>query len=89
MRYLLLAAALAALAPAAGAEPRGFTARDLNSLARITEPRLSPDGSRVVYTQRETDFAANRGRSDLWLAEAGGGAPRRLTSSEENDTAPD
>jgi dipeptidyl aminopeptidase/acylaminoacyl peptidase len=89
MQRTLIAAALAAFIVPAAAGPRGFTAMDLNSLARISEPRISPDGRQVVYTLRETDFAADRGRSDLWLVDAAGGDPRRLTSSEENDTAPD
>jgi dipeptidyl aminopeptidase/acylaminoacyl peptidase len=39
---------------------------------------------------RETDLAADRGRSDLWLIDTDGQtAPHRLTSSEENDTAAD
>ncbi|MBX3703323.1 MAG: S9 family peptidase [Steroidobacteraceae bacterium] len=89
MRRTLLAAVAAAFVIPAAADVRGFTARDLNALARISEPRLSPDGKRVVFTLRETDFAADRGRSDLWLVDVAGGAPRRLTSSPENDTAPE
>ncbi|MGQ0430270.1 MAG: dipeptidyl-peptidase 5 [Gammaproteobacteria bacterium] len=89
MRRVLAAAAMAAILAPAAADPRGFTARDLASLARASEPRLSPDGKLVAFTLRETDLAADRGRSDLWLVEAAGGAPRRLTASEENDTAPD
>ena len=89
MRQLLLAAATAAFILPAAADVRGFTAQDLNGLARISDPRLSPDGRQVVYALRETDFAADRGRVDLWIVDAAGGSPRRLTSSEENDTAPD
>ena len=90
MRQLLLAALCAACSFPALAAPRGLTAADLVALTRISEPRLSPNGRRVVYTLRETDLAADRGRSDLWMLELDGrSAPRRLTSSEENDTAAD
>jgi dipeptidyl aminopeptidase/acylaminoacyl peptidase len=89
MRRLLIAAVTTAVIAPALAEPHGFTAQDLNALARVSEPRISPDGRRVAFTLRETDFAANRGRSDLWLVDIAGGPPHRLTSSEENDTAPD
>jgi dipeptidyl aminopeptidase/acylaminoacyl peptidase len=89
MRRLLFVAVTAAFTLPAAAATHGFTAQDLNALPRISEPRLSPDGKQVVFTLRETDFAADRGRSDLWLVDAAGGSPRRLTSSEENDTAPD
>jgi dipeptidyl aminopeptidase/acylaminoacyl peptidase len=90
MRRLLLVAAVAAFSVPAQAAPRGFTATDLATLARISEPRLSPDGRRVVYSLRETDLPADRGRSDLWMLDLDNrSTPHRLTSSEENDTAAD
>ena len=42
---------------------------DLNLLARVSDPQVSPDGRYVVYVQRETDLDANRGRTDLWLVD--------------------
>jgi len=90
MHRFLLAACAAAVPFLAQAEPRGLGAADLASLARLSEPALSPDGRRVVYTLRETDLAANRGRTDLWLLDLDGdSAPRRLTSHAENDGAAD
>ena len=90
MTRFLAVAALAALPAIALGAPRGLTAEDLVSLARVSEPALSPDGRRVVYTLRETDLAGDRGRTDLWLLEFGGDeSPRRLTSHEENDGAAD
>src|SRR5262245_14533917 len=90
MPRILLTAALAALPLLAGAAPHGLTAADLVGFARISEPVLSPDGRRVVYTLRETDLAADRGRTDLWMLDVEGDSPtRRLTSDEENDGAAD
>jgi len=90
MRRLLLVAALATLSLPAAAAPHGLNATDLATFARLSEAQLSPDGRRVVYTLRETDLAADRGRSDLWLLDIeAGSAPRRLTSSPENDTVAD
>ncbi len=90
MRRCLLTAALAALPFVAAAEPRGFNATDLATLARISEPALSADGRHLAFTLRETDLAADRGRSDLWLLDVDDdAAPRRLTSHEENDSAAD
>ncbi len=87
MRRILLLAAIAA-SPLAAAQPHGLTAADLVSLARTSEPALSPDGRKLVYSLRETDLAADRGRSDLWLQDLDAGTPaRRLTTNEENDTA--
>ncbi len=90
MRRFLLAACLAASPLLGATAPHGLTAADLVSLARISEPALSPDGRQIVFTLRETDLANDRGRTDLWLLELDGDAPaRRLTSHEENDGAAD
>ena len=90
MRRIVTMAALAAFPLLAAAAPHGLTATDLVGFARLSEPAISPDGKRVVYTLRETDLGADRGRTDLWLIELDGDAPpRRLTSHEENDGAAD
>jgi dipeptidyl aminopeptidase/acylaminoacyl peptidase len=88
MRRTLLLAAIAACPLSIQAEVRGLTASDLVALARVSEPALSPDGRMLAYTLRETDLAADRGRSDIWLKDIDGGTEaRRFTTSEENDTA--
>src|SRR5688572_14177466 len=84
---LLIAPVASAATPAAAS--RAFTPTDLNSLARVSDPQVSPDGRTVVYTQRDADLGANRGRTDLWLVGLGDGAkPRRLTQYTANDTHP-
>ena len=69
-----------------------FTAQDLNTLARVSDPQVSSDGRYVVYTLRETDMEANRGRNDLWLLDLADGesAPsaRRLTQHPASDSNP-
>ncbi len=67
-----------------------FTARDLNLLSRVADPQVSPDGRFVAYTLRETDLEANRGRTDIWLAEissAGVANARRLTQHPASDSS--
>ena len=66
----------------------GLTAPDLVSLARVSGPALSPDSSRLVWTQRETDLTANKGRTDLWSLDLGkaGAAPLRLTRNDASDS---
>ena len=75
---------------AAADASRAFTPTDLNTLARVSDPQVSPNGRYVVYVQRETDFEANRGRNDLWLVDLRTPAPkpRRLTQHSANDTNP-
>jgi dipeptidyl aminopeptidase/acylaminoacyl peptidase len=70
--------------------PRPFSVEDLVQLNRVSEPALSPDGGTVVFTVRETDLAANRGRTDLWSLDlaARDAQPVRLTSHPQNDNSP-
>jgi len=92
--WLRIAAALACgyCFDALGADVAGraLTATDLNMMARISDPQVSPDGRYVVYVQRETDLEGNRGRSDLWLLDmdSANARPRRLTQHSANDTHP-
>ena len=39
-----------------GAEPRVPTHDDIVNLSRVASPAISPDGSRVAYTVRETNW---------------------------------
>ncbi|HET9472591.1 MAG TPA: hypothetical protein VFO82_01785, partial [Steroidobacteraceae bacterium] len=77
-----------AIAAGAADASRIFTPTDLNGLARISDPQVSPNGRYVVYVQRETDFEANRGRNDLWLVDLESENPkaRRLTQHAASDT---
>jgi dipeptidyl aminopeptidase/acylaminoacyl peptidase len=72
------------------AAPRPFTVEDLVRLKRVSDPAISPDGRSVVFSVRETDMEANRGRVDLWSLDLAtkGAQPRRLTTHPENDSSP-
>ncbi|HEY6126364.1 MAG TPA: S9 family peptidase [Steroidobacteraceae bacterium] len=85
-----LACGICLEAAAADVASRTFTPTDLNKLARISDPQVSPDGHYVVYVQRETDLDTNRGRTDLWLLDLTSAKPkpRRLTQHSSNDTNP-
>src|SRR6185503_20478781 len=91
MHKLLLSLALAAAvaaAPALAADPHPFTVHDLLAMQRISDPQPSPRGDRVAFVVRVTDLDANRGRTDLWMVIAGGGALTRLTSDPASDDNP-
>ncbi len=87
------ALALVVVAAWASACPgRTLTPHDLVMLDRVSDPHLSPDGSRVAYDVRSTDFAANKGVHAIWLvctACAGADAtPWRLAASDGGATMP-
>jgi dipeptidyl aminopeptidase/acylaminoacyl peptidase len=81
---LALLGLVAAATPAAAA--KGLTIEDMLAMRRVSDPAVSPDGKWVAFTVRDTDFDANRGRTDVWLAAVDGSATRQLTTHPENDS---
>lgn len=83
-------------APVAAPATHPFNSTDLVLLERVSDPRISPDGRWVAYQLLETDLAANRSITSLWLApipEARGsnGEPhfaRRLTAPGVSSFSP-
>ena len=90
MKYLI-SASLLALSYGTPALARPMTPADLVSLSRVSDPAVSPDGRWLVWQQRETDLAANRGRTDIWrldLAQKGAIPQKLIAESAANETAP-
>jgi dipeptidyl aminopeptidase/acylaminoacyl peptidase len=90
MQHLRTAAAVLVLAAGAGspASAKGLTIEDMLAMPRIGEPAVSPDGAWVAFSVRDTDYDANRGRYDVWLAKVDGTDTKRLTTDPENDQSP-
>jgi hypothetical protein len=57
-----------------------MTATDLATMSGSPRPAVSPDGRWLVYQLRETDLAANRGRTDLVAARP---QPRQCAGGED------
>ncbi|MBL8861766.1 MAG: S9 family peptidase [Planctomycetes bacterium] len=76
---------LALAAQAADARP--FSVHDMLAMRRVSDPEVSPDGRWVLFSVRDTDVEANRGRVDLWLAAVDGTSVRQLTAHPENDSS--
>ncbi len=88
-RMALASAAVSALAlslagPATAQNARGFTAKDMVMLDRVSDAHVSPDGRWVIYDVRSTDWDANKGVHSLWIvdATAKAPAPRRMAVSD-------
>ena len=92
MKTITLAAASvllsAALATSLAARP--FTPEDLVGLNRMGEAALSPDGKTVIFSMRETDMDADKGRTDLFTIDmsAASSAPVRWNADPESDGSP-
>jgi Tol biopolymer transport system component len=88
---LCCVASVALAAIAAPASARDLTIQDVVGLSRVGAPAVSPDGHWLVWQQRETDLAANKGRYDLWRLDltAKGARPEKLVAEPlVNETAP-
>ena len=81
----MILSALAALALTA-AHP--YSIQDQLAMRRVSSPTVSPDGKHVAFVLRTTDFAANKGRTDVWVVNADGSNLRQLTRHEANDDQP-
>jgi dipeptidyl aminopeptidase/acylaminoacyl peptidase len=81
---ILLALLLQAAAPA----PQAPTIDQLVELRRVVSVALSPDGAQVAYVVRKANWDENAFETEIWLADAVGGEPRRLTNARKSSDAP-
>ncbi|HKY91382.1 MAG TPA: S9 family peptidase [Nevskiaceae bacterium] len=89
MKFLLRAALLAALPWSAGAADRApLTVEDLVALERVSDPKLSPDGTTVAYAVETADRANNRYVSAIWVADVATAKHRPVTAATSNATTP-
>ena len=61
---------------------RGVTAEDYFSFELVSDPRISPDGSHVVYVVSRVDRAQNRRVPSIWMAPTDGSAPAQVLVDE-------
>jgi acylaminoacyl-peptidase len=94
IRLILLAVvAMALSAPVRVADSKKiddgtFRLKDVFDLEYASDPRISPDGSQVVYVRNFFDIMNDRQRSNLWVVGADGRNHRPLTSGNRNDASP-
>src|SRR5688500_3122207 len=83
-RLLILLTMLGLGAYASAAAPEGpsrtFEARDLFSLEVASDPRISPDGSRIAYVRRSGDIMTDRMRPTIWLIDTRSGQQMPLAA---------
>lgn len=88
-RSLVLALAVLTLPWLAGpVAARPFNVHDLVTMQRISDVRVSPDGTQAVFVLRTTDVEADRGRTDLWSVGVDGSNPAQWTTHEASDFNP-
>jgi dipeptidyl aminopeptidase/acylaminoacyl peptidase len=68
--------------------PRAMTPEDLTRIRFLSEPQLSPDGSRIAFVVTTLSEERDEYLSQIWVVPAGGGEPRRFTTGPKRDTSP-
>lgn len=67
---------------------RAYEIADYYRTAFVGSPSLSPDGSRIAFPVTRYDLAAGTSTSAIWIVDADGSGPRRLTNGEHGDSSP-
>jgi dipeptidyl aminopeptidase/acylaminoacyl peptidase len=88
MRLYLVIVSVCLLTLPAAADARNFTAQDLVTMERLSDPQPSPDGEWIAFVRRTTDVEADKGRTDVWLVGADGSGLRQLTTDPMPDSSP-
>jgi dipeptidyl aminopeptidase/acylaminoacyl peptidase len=78
----LIAALLTAPQLSIAAQTRGITPQDYFSFELVSDPRVSPDGARVVYVVSRVDRGQNRRISSVWIAPTDGSTPAHVLIDE-------
>jgi acylaminoacyl-peptidase len=61
---------------------------DLFDLEYISDPQISPDGSKVIYTRNFKDIMSDRDYANLWMVNIDGSQNRPLTQGNQRDFSP-
>jgi dipeptidyl aminopeptidase/acylaminoacyl peptidase len=69
-------------------KPRMITAQDLYNITVLEHPRWNPAGNEVIYTQLQTDKAANGYKRTLWRWRQNWEEPRQFTNGGKLDFSP-
>lgn len=65
-----------------------FSARDMLTLKRLSDPQLSPDGRTIAYTVGTPDMTANRVVSQIWTMNLDGSRQRQITNTAGSSSGP-
>jgi dipeptidyl aminopeptidase/acylaminoacyl peptidase len=85
-------AADSATEPRASNGKKLLTAFDLTKVANVGSPRLSPDGTRAVYTVSETKTEKDKEWktvTQIWVVSTAGGDARQYTRGDKSASAPE
>lgn len=72
----------------AASRAKHFAYEDVFNLELVNDPRISPDGRRVVYVRTSMDIMKDQPRANLWVINTDGTENRPLLSSRQSFSSP-
>jgi dipeptidyl aminopeptidase/acylaminoacyl peptidase len=85
--FVWMVALLLAAAPVS-AQKRSITETDILKFVWVSDPQISPDGSRVAFVRVDVNEKADTYDTSLWIVGADGKEPARRLSGGTRDSAP-
>ncbi len=73
---------------AAAQDKRPMTIVELIDVPSVGSPRLSPDGSQILYTRTDTDWEKNGRTTHIWRINSDGSGEVQLTNGAEGESSP-
>lgn len=64
-----------------------FSIDALEALGRVTDPKVSPDGSKVLFGISYESVEQNKSNNELYVIDIKGGEPQRLTRTAESENS--
>ena len=61
---------------------------DIFNMEYVSDPQISPDGSKVIYVRNFKDVMTDKNLSNLWITNYDGSKNRPLTTGNQNDFSP-
>ena len=67
---------------------RAIVAEDLTRVQGVSDAQISPDGARIAFVLTRASDETDEYTSNVWIAPAAGGEPRRFTTGARRDYGP-
>ena len=62
-----------------------YTPEIMHMLGKVSDPQLSPDGTRILYGVTYTSVEQNKSNRELFIMNADGSGNHRITNSAESE----
>lgn len=73
---------------ALGQQKTNLELTDIFNMEFVSDPQISPDGTKIIYVRNFKDIMTDKNLSNLWIVNFDGSLNRPLTTGNQNDLAP-